>query len=97
MQILELYVGLDAPIEELGFAMGGIELTYAVGGDAIKAYEIIINGHVSSWRATGTSTLFIDLLLDKGVSLSVTVNTYSSSEAGKGKLCNTETRFVAAK
>ncbi len=97
MEVTAFYAGLDAPVEGFEFAWGAVEISYSVTGDALKSFDVIINGQRGSFRAVGSATLVIDLLLSKGESLSVTLNTYSTPNPGKGKLCYSETKIIESK
>ncbi len=97
MDVTAFYVGLDPLVEGFDFAWGAVEVSYSKSGDAWKSFEVIINGQSGSFRAWGTATLVIDLLVPKGVSLTVTFNTYSSPNPGKGKLCFSETKFIESR
>jgi hypothetical protein len=97
MEVKAFNVGLDPAIPGAPFALGYVELSYSVGDGGQKSYELIINGERGAFTAVGTATLVIDLIMPIGESLTVTLNTYSSSNPGKGKLCISQSKFVESR
>lgn len=97
MEVKAFNAGLDPAVPGAAFALGFVELSYSVGDGGQKSYELIINGDRGAFTAVGTATLVIDLILPIGESLSVTLNTYSSSFPGKGKLCLSQTKFFESR
>ena len=92
--ITNLVIAVDPPVVSPGPVLGVIEISFASNGNSRKAIEVIINGIAHSFIPVGSGTLVSDLILQPGSTLTVTVNTYSTAEAGKGKICSSVTRII---
>ena len=95
VQITNLLVAVDPPVSSIGPVLGVIEISFASNSNSRKVIEVIVNGVAHSFIPAGSGTLVSDLILQRGSTLTVTVNTYNTSDTGKGKICSSETRIVA--
>ena len=93
-QVTKLTVAVDPPLFPTGPVLGVIEISFASYGNSRKAIEVIVNGVAYSFIPTGSGTLVSDLILQRGTTLTVTVNTYSTTDTAKGKMCSSETRII---
>lgn len=93
-QITNLVVAVDPPVFYGAPVLVVFEISFASVGNSHKTIEVILNGVANRFIPAGTDTLVSDLILQSGSTLTVTVNTYTSSGRSKGKLCSTETREI---
>lgn len=93
-QVTKLVVAVDPPVSSTGPVLGVIEIGFTSTGNSRKAIEVIVNGVSHSFIPIGSGTLVSDLILQRGSTLTVTVNTYSTPGTEKGKMCTSETRII---
>jgi hypothetical protein len=93
VQITNLLVAVDPPVSSVGPVLGVIEISFASNGNSRKVIEVIVRELRTALflQAHHAGKYFI---LQRGSTLTVTVNTYNKSDTGNGKICSSETRTL---